>query len=271
MIKKRARPTARQRDHDSPTSDSEPGVSAKVDSDAPSIDVTDLVELRKYRRARQGIDAGKLNHGDAKRRRDAVTKHEEPEDRDIPARRMVRASNFTQQTNALDVDKHMMAYIEDNMRIRRGEEDEPREEAYDPHAELFRLEMDVRAQPRKPVKDEEGSVANSASMLSAIHEVDLGMDARLKNIEDTEKAKRYVAEVSEETTPEGPPSDDLVSARFFQPGKHKMSEAAMIKNAKLEAMGFQADTHKRPRSDRRELATDDLVMERFKKRMRKQR
>ena len=33
----------------------------------------------------------------------------EPEDDDERARRMVRATNFTQQTNALDVDKHMWA------------------------------------------------------------------------------------------------------------------------------------------------------------------
>lgn len=29
------------------------------------------------------------------------------EDKDAKARRVVRANNFTQQTNALDVDKHM--------------------------------------------------------------------------------------------------------------------------------------------------------------------
>ena len=31
----------------------------------------------------------------------------EDEDKDAKARRVVRANNFTQQTNALDVDKHM--------------------------------------------------------------------------------------------------------------------------------------------------------------------
>ena len=32
------------------------------------------------------------------------------EDKDAKARRVVRANNFTQQTNALDVDKHMCVF-----------------------------------------------------------------------------------------------------------------------------------------------------------------
>lgn len=34
----------------------------------------------------------------------------EEEDADAKARRVVRANNFTQQTNALDVDKHMCVH-----------------------------------------------------------------------------------------------------------------------------------------------------------------
>ena len=33
--------------------------------------------------------------------------YREEEDKDAKARRVVRANNFTQQTNVLDVDKHM--------------------------------------------------------------------------------------------------------------------------------------------------------------------
>ena len=35
----------------------------------------------------------------------------EEEDKDAKARRVVRANNFTQQTNVLDVDKHMYVIL----------------------------------------------------------------------------------------------------------------------------------------------------------------
>jgi hypothetical protein len=107
--------------------------------------VSELLELRKFRRARQGIDASKLTKGDGKKKRrrkpedgenmpagglqpgvpvsdDSESEYvffppyhrvfssrlvSEPEDKAAKMRRAVRANNFTQQTNALDVDKHM--------------------------------------------------------------------------------------------------------------------------------------------------------------------
>ena len=53
----------------------------------------------------------------------------------------MRTNNFTQQTNVLDVDKHMMAYIEENMRLRKGTSDEPNasDGPADPYAELFKI------------------------------------------------------------------------------------------------------------------------------------
>lgn len=101
-----------------------------------------------------------------------------------------------------------MEYIEENIRKRRGEENEPekQEGPRDPFEELYHLN---RYTSRKEEK-EEGNVTNSMTMLTAIPEVDLGIEyvgylwhtnptlilrsTRLKNIEETEKAKRLVAE-----------------------------------------------------------------------------
>jgi hypothetical protein len=121
------------------------------------------------------------------------------QDEEQKARNIVRSNNFTQQTNALDVDKHMwdsfflqaittadtslaylrMAYIEEGLKKRRGErgikDDEPLEDTpYDPLEELFRI--GDRHKLQKKVADEEGSVTNSTAMLTAIPEVDLGME-----------------------------------------------------------------------------------------------
>jgi Hepatocellular carcinoma-associated antigen 59 len=71
-----------------------------------------------------------------------------------------------------------MAYIEENLKKRRGAnagDDGPKEEVpYDPHEELFRIEEKYRI--KKKVAEEEGNVTNSATMLTAIPEVDLGME-----------------------------------------------------------------------------------------------
>ena len=108
-----------------------------------------------------------------------------------------------------------MAYIEENLKIRsRPREDGNRRTgADDPQEELYKLSEKWRFENSKPLQ--EGSVTTSMSMLTAIPEVDLGMEyvvrsngdhktkfcsisARLKNIEETEKAKRVVAEERQE-------------------------------------------------------------------------
>ena len=123
-----------------------------------------------------------------------------------------------------------MAYIEENMRLRRGEkEDSPTEQGpADPYAELFRL----TGKGGVPKKEEEGSVTNSLAMLTAIPEVDLVMECvrsclssflgansrrspstRLKNIEETEKAKRQMTEQRRDRAGKGDDEAHLSAAR----------------------------------------------------------
>lgn len=75
-----------------------------------------------------------------------------------------------------------MAYIEEGIKKRRGEQgikDDDDDEApvdapYDPHEELFKI--DERYRIERKIVDEEGNVTNSVAMLTAIPEVDLGME-----------------------------------------------------------------------------------------------
>ncbi len=62
------------------------------------------------------------------------------------------------------------------MKLRRGAKDEEQEDdgPADPYAELFRLTDQYKANAQK--KEEEGNVTNSLAMLTAIPEVDLGME-----------------------------------------------------------------------------------------------
>jgi hypothetical protein len=64
-----------------------------------------------------------------------------------------------------------MAYIEENMKIRRGEvtSEDAGDASADPYAELFE-------KSKRSKEKEEGNVTNSLAMLTAIPEVDLGME-----------------------------------------------------------------------------------------------
>ncbi|KAJ7853864.1 hepatocellular carcinoma-associated antigen 59-domain-containing protein [Mycena leptocephala] len=289
MIKKRTRPQPRVREK---SPDEEVAAPEEDDGDDKiPLDLNDLIELRKLRKARQGIDAAKLNKGDARKKKKRPREEDEaevgglrkaapiPEDeeddeeRDARARRAVRTNNFTQQTNALDVDKHMMAYIEENLKVRGKprDEDEANTGPADPQEALYRIADRWKVEKQKPTPDD-GSVTNSMTMLTAIPEVDLGMDTRLKNIEDTEKAKRVVAEGRQEQRKKvNNDEEHLVASRFYRPNLKTKSDADILRDAKLEAMGMpvQDDQPRRTNHEGAQMATDELVMERFKKRMRK--
>ena len=63
------------------------------------------------------------------------------------------------------------------MKLRRGAKEEPKKDEgqADPLAEVFRITEKYKAQTQKK-EQEEGSVTNSLAMLTAIPEVDLGME-----------------------------------------------------------------------------------------------
>ncbi|EEB89643.1 hypothetical protein MPER_12237 [Moniliophthora perniciosa FA553] len=190
--------------------------------------------------------------------------------RDTKVQKSRQSEQLTQQTNALDVDKHMMTYIEEHLKIRSRPKDEEKKKPLDPQEALYQVPERWKVEQKKQETDD-GSITNSMTMLTAIPEVDLGMDARLKNIEETEKAKRVVAEdrSDKRTVPKG--EEHLVAARFYRPNLKAKSDADIMRDAKLEAMGLQLQDEqpRRANQDRPQIATDELVMERFKKRMRK--
>ena len=126
-----------------------------------------------------------------------------------------------------------MAYIEENLKIRskpREDSDDEDKLHPDPQEALYNIADRWKIEKQKPTTDV-GSVTNSLSMLTAIPEVDLGMECvikplllpvidiqfllstRLKNIEDTEKAKRVVAEERQERKKVNNDEEHLVASR----------------------------------------------------------
>ncbi|KIO12421.1 hypothetical protein M404DRAFT_19244 [Pisolithus tinctorius Marx 270] len=191
MIKRRTRPQVRVRETSEEVNDSQDNQKGSADEEEDkSLPLSELLELRKLRRSRQGIDVQKLSRGDAKRKKRRDIDEDEHHDIgglkpgaklddedggiDAKARRAVRTNNFTQQTNTVDVDKHMMAYIEENLMIRSRPPDPSESKSKDPSAQ-DEFTLSERWKIEKKIANE-GSVTASMSMLTAIPEVDLGME-----------------------------------------------------------------------------------------------
>ncbi|ORY24970.1 hepatocellular carcinoma-associated antigen 59-domain-containing protein [Naematelia encephala] len=268
----------------------------RLEEDDTTQNIEELILLRKLRKSKQGIDLERLNRGEERKSKksdaseqyglQSVTgkkgdKDDEFADDVERARRLIKTNNFTKQTNALDVDKHMLAYIESELQKRRGREtafESSINEAFDPTAELFRIADRFKKEAgivAAGEEDEEGNVTNSLGMLTSIPEVDLGMDNRLKNIELTEKAKRDMMEQrkAEEArrAQKRPEDEDYAAARFFKPHQRVPSDAYAFDDAKRDAANALPATAPPPRKPRtgHETATDEQVYERFKKRMKR--
>jgi hypothetical protein len=192
-----------------------------------------------------------------------------------------------------------MAYIEENLKIRSRPRDEYEAKdarPADPQEELYSIAE--RWKTEKKAADE-GSVTNSLTMLTAIPEVDLGMEyviavcgysygtsntplplysTRLKNIEDTEKAKRIVAEERQDRKKPNNDEEHLAASRcescgptsinltrlvglVYRPNLRQKSDADILRDAKLEAMGMPTpdEQPRRPYHERTQMATDEMV------------
>ncbi|PWN52959.1 hypothetical protein IE53DRAFT_373285 [Violaceomyces palustris] len=286
------------------------------------MSLSDLIALRSLHKKPVGIDLQRLNKGEKKKKKKKTSSTpktaeekwaeqlakgglvsremeddedaEEGEAEATQSKRIVRQNNFQGETGTLDVDKHMMAYIEEEMRKRRGGEDlgslptasQVKASFNNPEDELYQVAEKYRQLQNKNKTDldkeeEEGNVTLSASMLSSIPEIDLGMDARLKNIEETEKAKRAFYESRKAGGGEmrRHEDDQLAAARFFRPRYQARSDAdaSRVSRAFPNGPSAAAATSSnqagegggaRRKVDRREMASDQLVMDRFKKRQR---
>ncbi|KAG8834873.1 hypothetical protein FRC17_006618 [Serendipita sp. 399] len=247
----------------------------------------DIMALRSLRKAKQGIDASKLALGEPKKRKRGEDGEEEEkpqyglqrpnltgddddrlEDETAKARRTVRKNNFTQQTNALDVDKHMMAYIEENLKLlkeKAGDSSGQPEVAQDPTKSEEEMLKFGDKYKTHGVELKEGSVTSSLAMLSAIPEVDLGMDARLRNIQETEKAKRAAAEEKQTQRVVGgrldPDQARLAATRFYNPHLRQQTDEQLLMQAKYEALGLAMPEKQRRHNDRTEVASDEAVQE----------
>ncbi|GAA5882327.1 hypothetical protein JCM16303_004073 [Sporobolomyces ruberrimus] len=328
-FKKKKRPTAgSQRSLSVETASPDPpsgqggeeGTDGTVE-DQTSETLEQLLAIRRLKRATAGLDLERLNAGEKKKRpklavdetgtgvaklengmlegmSGGLNSNERDKDRlrddgdgSEAKRKIVKSDNFTGQTNTVDVDKHMMAYIEAELAKKRGEDPvalAAAQKPYDPRDELYKVaekykfkDVEDRAKGKAEKEEEEGNVTLSTGMLMGIPEVDLGIDTKLKNIEQTEKAKRQLYDTQVEMARKAEMErEEFAVERFYRHQRPTESDSDALSKARAAVADggpmTEAEHEEELRKTRitgggrRELATDEMAMERFKKRQRQQ-
>jgi hypothetical protein len=185
-------------------------------------------------------------------------------------------SNFAKETNQRDEDAEMQKFIEEKLREKRETEklkqpapatanadsSESGVKKYKtPEEALFDVPKFLIESKSKTVKSEE---TLSEQMLSGIPEVDLGVEERIKNIEETERAKQKL--LAKPT-----PSVPTVAATTT----HK--QFATVKTDHGKHHGNKRKHDDKDGDDKKkgdgpvEKSTDDYCLEKFKKNMRQSR
>ncbi|KAJ2726800.1 hypothetical protein GGI07_000311 [Coemansia sp. Benny D115] len=269
-------------DNETNPADEQPStqIHPEENSDTNKVDLTSLLEYQRLRRHKQkGIDSEVLSKGDKPHKHkhqkhkpkpstDTTTAADQgPDTEPTKTTSMSRSLDgaFTVQTNKLDADKHMMEFIEREMEKHRGTK-EPTNNQTDQMDDLddpFYMPKHLQSVEHKPVK--EGNVAMAAKMLTSIQEVDLGRESKLRNIRDTD---RMVAQLRDQkSTPEFTQHTQRYSA------SNKRRQTEYSDNTSGGPLGESGSSSRYStqgsRSDRSSKATDDIVLQRFKKRMRR--
>ncbi|KAJ2356879.1 hypothetical protein GGF43_001796, partial [Coemansia sp. RSA 2618] len=156
---------------------------------------------------------------------------------------------FTQQNNKLDANKHMMAYIEDEMRRHKSgadgnngevkKEDQRNGGGGQSIDDLYQVPEHLRVVEERPVS--EGNVAMASKMLTSIQEVDLGAESKSRNVVATNQALTRTSHRKDDA-----------------PGLREGSRYRRLNNNNNNNV-----------SDRSARATDEAMLQRFKKRMRR--
>ncbi|XP_015244671.1 telomere length and silencing protein 1 homolog [Cyprinodon tularosa] len=189
-------------------------------------------------------------------------------------------TSFSAETNRRDEDADMMKYIETELKKKKGlvEAEEQKVKVKNAEDHLYELPESINVNSAKKTEE-----MLSNQMLSGIPEVDLGIDAKIKNIIQTEEAKaKLLAEQRNKKKDQGTsfvPTNIAVNYvqhnRFYHedvnaPQRHhrhkEEPKARPLRVGDTEKPGPEVPSppnhRKRPNNEK---ATDDYHYEKFKK------
>ncbi|KAK3851929.1 hypothetical protein Pmani_007378 [Petrolisthes manimaculis] len=250
-------------------------------------------ELRKYRRRQAGVSAEVLLQGEK------VDKKEGPTDDpfktksggmvDMTQVKNVRKTSddaydtgigtaFSAETNRRDEDAEMQKYIEENLAKRKGVEADNQADETPRHQTLEEVALHAVPAILRESTSKRSEEMLSNQMLNGIPEVDLGLEAKIRNIEATEDAKQKL--LRESMMKKERPSDFVpknMAVNFVQHNRFNLEDSGPSKRKEKRVQeivepvvggGVKISTiaPKRPPGEK---ATDDFHYEKFKKQFRR--
>ncbi|XP_058754115.1 protein COP1 SUPPRESSOR 2-like [Vicia villosa] len=189
---------------------------------------------------------------------------------------LVLQDTFAQETAVMDEDPNMVKYIEQELAKKRGrnidEEDQVENELKRAEDELYTIPDHLKVKKRN-------SEESSTQWTTGIAEIQLPIEYKLKNIEETEAAKKLLQEkrlmVGRAKSDFSIPSS--YSADYFQRGRDYAEKLRREHPELYKERSLQDDSSASKQNDagsdaagaiQRQAATDQFMLERFKKRER---
>lgn len=181
-------------------------------------------------------------------------------------------TQFSVETNKRDEDEEMQKYIEEELQRRKGVKRFDEDEASSSNNKYFTPEeaalMSLPEHLRKNnIQKSEEMLSNQ--MLNGIPEVDLGIEAKIKNIEATEEAKQKM--LQEQKKKKDVPSHFVpinIATNFVQHEKINHDKLAAQKRKQQQEGEQQAQQQQQLKRDGKR-ATDDYYFDKFRNKFRK--
>nr|SVE75435.1 EOG090X0F7F [Daphnia dolichocephala] len=187
-------------------------------------------------------------------------------------------TQFSVETNTRDEDAEMMKYIEEQLAKRKGQlqEDEDKTNKYLSPEEIAFSSVPEYLRAKSTVQSEE---MLSNQMLSGIPEVDLGIEAKIKNIEATEEAKQKL--LQERLRKKDGPSMFVptnMAVNFVQHNRFNIEESGPPRKKRAEAsvkpaVSVPVELPKRLDNvggkKEHDKASDDFYFEKFRRQFRR--
>ncbi|XP_031787510.1 telomere length and silencing protein 1 homolog [Nasonia vitripennis] len=186
-------------------------------------------------------------------------------------------TQFNAETNKRDEDEEMVKYIEEQLSKRKNKNNGEKEDESNKNKPTYCSpeEAALQAVPEhlRQSSTHKSEEMLSNQMLSGIPEVDLGIEAKIRNIEATEEAKLKLL-WDRHRKKDGPSQfvPTNMAVNFVQHNRFNIEDADAQKrkqDAAAKRHAAQASHSKEKRKDNDEKATDDYHYERFKKQFRR--
>jgi len=261
-------------------------------------------ELQKIRRRQNGVNSAALATGAKVTKLDEMVMEKDPfklktgglvqmksvKDRnrdrtyeDVDRDVTNLGSTFSQETNRRDEDAELTAYIEQELKRIKGtaetEQDSSSNKLKSAEDQLYQLPEHLQIKTKHSQSEE----MLSNQMLSGIPEVDLGIDAKIKNIERTEEAKqKLIHEMSkkkEKTTSFVPIN---MAVNYVQHKRYMNNDSAPSESKKKKQQQIEdelpplvvGDTARRPATEshkqvHKDKSTDNYHYDKFRKNARR--